>query len=76
MYGEIYIRYAFSMRHLAVNISSPKVRELHDHFLWRERAQTVKQKYVEIDRLWNRWTVNIQRRTQEFVQGGDMRKIR
>ena len=28
----------FSIRHLAVNISSPKVRELHDDFLWRERA--------------------------------------
>ena len=30
------------MRHLAANISnisSPKVRELHDHFLWRERTQ-------------------------------------
>ena len=32
------IRSEFSMRHLAANISSPKVRELHDHFLWRERA--------------------------------------
>ncbi len=27
------------MRHLATNTSSPKVRELHVHFLWRERAQ-------------------------------------
>jgi len=27
---------------LAVNISSPKVRELHDHFLWRERAQKIR----------------------------------
>ena len=26
------------MRHLAANISSPKVREIHDHFLWRKRA--------------------------------------
>ena len=38
MYGEISIRYEFSMRHLAANISSPKVRELHDHFLWRKRV--------------------------------------
>ena len=29
---------ALDNRHLAVNISSPKVRELHDDFLWRERA--------------------------------------
>ena len=27
------------MRHLAANISSPKVRELHDLFLWRKRAK-------------------------------------
>jgi len=39
MYGEISIyQIRFSMRHLAANISSPIVRELHDHLLKRERA--------------------------------------
>ena len=31
------------MRHLAANISS-QVREIHDHFLWRKRAQVRKRK--------------------------------
>ena len=44
MYGEISIyQIRIYMRYLAANISSPKVRELHDHFLWRERAL---QKYL------------------------------
>ena len=39
MYGEISIyQIRFRLSHLAANISSPKVRELHDHFLKRERA--------------------------------------
>ena len=37
------IKSEFSMRHLAANISSPKVREIHDNFLWRK--QTVLWKY-------------------------------
>ena len=35
MYGEISI---YQMRHLAAKISTPKVRDIHDHFLWREWA--------------------------------------
>ena len=38
--GVSYIgRQEFSMRHLAANISSPKVRELDDQYLLKERAQ-------------------------------------
>ena len=36
------------MRHLAANISSPKVRELHDHFPWREQAQFAQYKRAHV----------------------------
>ena len=40
MYGEISI-YQIRIQHetSSGHISSPKVREIHDHFLWRKRAQ-------------------------------------